>query len=176
MVFVYPSACLNGLILKKIDVFLKPPYATSLLLGSDIHLFLARYGKPDVIQGAQYLYYKGVDLSVVHQGSASRVNTILITGNGTWNADQAKAACTPFIPQDAHSQRTYSSTSKSNGIAYTETSYLSPSLAQQLPADVFLNASAQPEAPGMFTMGLGHHKGSTNQFDDCYVSTSLVIL
>src|SRR6266699_4188264 len=151
-------------------------YTTKPILGSDVSVFLAKYGQPDLNDSDVDYAYTSLGLVVmIDTGATKRISSIqrAPTDGSTWTVDQAKATCKPYMPSDAHFKHTLTIYGK-HGIALDyEFVYFSSSLAKRLPASDFIDQNLKHDKPGTFVLGLSYKLGSTSAFDYCFVAASM---
>lgn len=152
-------------------------YKVAPILGSDVSVFLAKYGEPDVkASDIDYLYISQGLVVLIDAGATRHVNAIQRTpiNGSTWDRDQAKATCLPYMPSDAKFKRTFTIYEKNKKIAIDYVFvYFSSSLAKRLPASDFMDQNFKHDKPGTFVLGLSYKLGSTKAFNYCFVAASM---
>jgi hypothetical protein len=115
---------------------------------------------------------------MVDIGANKRVNSIQRnpTDGSTWDRNQAKATCKPYMPTDAHFKHTLTIYGKDKKTAiFYDFVYFSSSLAKRLPTSNFIDQNFKNDKPGTFVLGLSYELGSTRAFDFCFVAASMQI-
>jgi hypothetical protein len=157
----------------------KTPVSTPPILGTDLSIFTAKYGKPNDHSTAStgsyhYQRYSGSNIDflilqtdLVDAGYDQKVEWVTVNasdrGNG-WTTQQADTTCAPFFPSDAVYK---SQVPLSNG-GYDKI-YYSASLAHLFPAPAFTDANTNQVKAGTFDVEYITQSGSGSNIGACSI-------
>ncbi len=185
-VSVLASACNSGSSTSQTTV--KP--ITGAVLGGPAQAFIAKYGPLVASQSntatgeLHFQQYPGVETDALVVQTGKNLNftpgdndagTIQVSQapGQVWSPDEAKAACTAFIPADAKSVRSVASTDNLNHgmVSGREDIYASAMLAKTFPACAFSNADQGQAPAGTFNIWYSDtFDGDSSTFKACIIS------